>query len=168
MLIVTNYKRPIIGSQIVYQTIQAPFHNYTIFSLQQLLYSCHGIPSSKHADSISSCTQVYPCSRYLDLCLSSLASIYRLDLCILILCRYVAIYSSLACQTDFCFTLGKLCQPSVISIGGLAMSHQYVFLASLICINSTLTFKLFNTQLHQWYRGAWLGLARSLFFAQHL
>ena len=69
-----------MAHKLFIKIIQAPFHTYNIFFLQQLLYSCQRIPSSKHADSISYCTTVYPCSCCLDLCLSLLASTRQLDL----------------------------------------------------------------------------------------
>ena len=103
--------------------IQTPFHNLNIFFLQQLLYSCHGIPSSKHADSTLSYTQVYPCSCCIDLCLTSLTSALMSQNYVNSL--QVCAYSSLACQIDFSFTLGQ-------QKGRLAMPYQYVFLASLI------------------------------------
>ena len=135
--------------------IQASFHNYAVFFLRQLLYSCHGIPSSKYADSTSSCTQVYPCRRCPYLC--SLISTQVLDLCILILCRYVAIYSSLACQIEFSFTQGKLCQLSkkYRLTSNVSLVYTYFQLARSV----TLTF-----QTHSYIGGtmmiglAWLDL----------
>ena len=69
VIMIMNYKNPVIGSYIVYQTIQAPFHNYTVlFPSVAAVYSCHRIPSSKHANTTSSCIQVYLCSHFPDLC----------------------------------------------------------------------------------------------------
>ena len=114
VFIVKNYKHSAIGLYIFYQMIQAPFHVCNIFFLQQQLYICHRIPSNKHADSTSFCTQVYPCSCcpiYARVYLQALVS--QIYINSLPVCSYMQQSGLLYL---FSFTLGKLCQHSVKSM----------------------------------------------------
>ena len=144
-----------LAHKFVYQMIQVPFLNYNIF-LQQLLCSCDGIPSSKHADNTSSSTQVYPCN-----CCTQVHQLASLRVrTILIHCRYACSYNSLACQINFSVIFA---QPSINRNDGLVMPYQYIFLANSICTDSRLMLKLLQLP-QQCNNGAWLSLARSLVY----
>ena len=141
--------------------MQAAFHNYTIFSFRQLLYIVvTEYPAVNMLIALhlaSKCTLAVVSWIYVQ----DHSQVLTIQICayVLVICRYVAIYSSLAYQIDFSFTLGKLCHPFIKSIGGLAMSHQVVFLANSICTDSTLTFQTLQhiaTLVGQWCL-AWLG-----------
>ena len=84
VLIVINYKHPVIGVELKCLSDNTSYFSslYHLLPSVAAVYSCHGILSSKCADSTLSCTQVYPYGRFPDLCPSSLTSAHELVLCI--------------------------------------------------------------------------------------